>query len=43
MKVFFCDLGSALVYCCEGHFEGTFDHGDAKVYADILVTMATRR
>ena len=43
VKVFLCDLGSAQAYCCEGHFEGIFDHGDAKVYADKLVTMAVRR
>ena len=43
MKVFLCDLGSAQAYCCEEHFVGTFDHGDAEVYADILVTMAMRR
>ena len=26
-----CGLGSAPAYCCEGHFGGTFDYGDAKV------------
>ena len=39
MKVFFGVLGSARAYSCEGHFEGTFDHGDAKVFSDILMTM----
>ena len=43
MKVFQCDLGIAQAYCCEEHFEGTYDDDDAKVYADVLVTMAMRR
>ena len=38
-----CDLGSMEAHRYEEHFEGTFEHGDEKVFSEILVTKAMRR